>query len=91
MKLTIHSIIETKPLSVFESNKIVDKMTRKLKEEQGNNAPYRFNIGDAVADKHGRKDVLTDRYRENGHNFYAGKYFYREQDLNLIKKKEIQK
>ena len=86
MKLSIHNLIQTKPLSNYERKRIHNLINKTLNNTKGDNQDYLFNIGDKVTDKNGRVDIITEQYRENGHNRYAtSKYFYREQDLILTK------
>jgi len=91
-KLSIHDIIQTKPLTKLESNLIERKMAALLASDSGNSQPFRLAVGDKVENFGAYKEgfampcgTVIEVYRENGHNRAATeKGFFREQDLRKI-------
>lgn len=89
-QLDITDIHNTKPLTDDQRVAMDDLINRTTKANEGDSSSYRFNVGDTVKDSffglNAKEMIITECYRENGHNKYATKDgFFRECDLIIIK------
>ena len=88
-KITLASLIGTKPLSTYESQLITRKMIAIENRDSGNDDSFRLKVGDSVENFGAYKDgyaqpigTVTEVYRENGHiRIATEKGFFREQDI----------